>query len=140
MPDLKEQILQVLCQPQLSGFATVKADGTPWVRYVIAVADEQMTIRFASFVGSRKLEQIEQNPEVHITCGVTDPMEMKPYLQVQGRARFTTEKEERHGFWSEMLKPIFDGPDDPKYGIVIVEPYRVEYYAPGSFEHEVWTA
>ena len=139
MSDLKERILQIIGQPQLSALATVTGDATPWVRYVMAVSDNNMTIRFASFAGARKIGQIERNPEVHITCGVTSPTDMKPYLQIQGRARFTTDEEERHGFWSDMLAPIFDGPDDPKYGVVIVDPYRIEYCTPGSFEPEVWS-
>ena len=140
MSDLKERIRRILSQPQLSGLATVTAEGKPWVRYVMAVADDHLTLRFASFVGSRKVEQIGRNPEVHLTCGVTNPAAMQPYLQIQGRARFTTDEAERHAFWSDMLKHIFSGPDDPRYGIVIVEPYRVEYCSPGTFEPEVWTA
>jgi general stress protein 26 len=65
---------------------------------------------------------------------------MAPYLQIQGIARFTREKEERHGFWNDMLKPIFSGPDDPDYGVIIVEPYRIEYCTPGTFVPEVWQA
>jgi general stress protein 26 len=140
MSPIRERILKILCQPQLSALATVTAEGKPWVRYVMAMADDNMTIRFASFVGSRKLKQISENPEVHLTCGVTNPAEMKPYLQVQGRAHFTADAQERHRFWNDSLKPIFDGPDDPKYGVVIVEAYRVEYCTPGTFEPEIWNA
>ena len=140
MSGLKERILGILGQPQLSALATVTAEERPWVRYVMTMSDEAMTIRCASFVAARKVEQIKSNPEVHITCGVTSPAEMKPYLQVQGRARLTTEEQERHGFWSDMLAPVFDGPDDPGYGVIVVDPYRIEYCTPGSLEPEVWTA
>ena len=68
------------------------------------------------------------------SCGVTSLQEMRPYLQIQGKARVTTEKEERHGFWNDMLAPIFDGPDDPKYSVIVVDPYRIEYCTPGSYE------
>ena len=37
------------------------------------------------------------------------------------------EADERHGFWNDMLAPIFSGPDDPNYAIVIVKPYRFFY-------------
>jgi len=140
MADLKERILKVFAQPQLAALATVTLDGKPWVRYVVAMADANMTIRMAVFVGSRKVEQIKNNPEVHLTCGVRNPADMKPYLQIQGRARFTVDVKERHGFWNDTLKHIFYGADDPKYGIIVVEPYRVEYCMPGIIEHEVWSA
>lgn len=138
MTDLKGRILQIIKQFQLSGFATITEDGKPWVRYVMAIGGEDMEIRFASFVSARKVKQIALNPEVHLTCGVTDPEKVAPYLQIQGRARFTTEKGERHAFWNDILKPIFSGPDDLNYGVVIVTPYRIEYCTPEKHEPEVW--
>ena len=140
MSDLKNKILQILQTPQLAGFATVTPEGKPWVRYVMAMASEDMTIRFATFTKARKVEQIKNNPEVHLTCGVTDPTQMAPYLQIEGRAELSNDAKERHGFWSDMLAPIFEGPDDPNYGIIIITPYRIECCNPGSFTAEVWTA
>jgi len=140
MSDLKERIRGILQTPQLAGLATVTQDGKPWVRYVMVAASDDLTIRCATFVSARKVKQIEANPEVHLTCGVTNPAEMAPYLQIQGRAALNTGQEVRHGFWSEMLAPIFDGPDNPKYGVIEIAPYRVEYCTPGSYEPEVWTS
>ena len=140
MPDLKERILAILRQPQLAGLATITQDGKPWVRYVMTAASDDMTIRCATFIGARKVKQIKQNPEVHLTCGVTDPQKMAPYLQIQGRASLHTSMEARHGFWSDMLSPIFSGPDDPNYGVLEITPYYIEYVSPGIFEPEVWRA
>jgi general stress protein 26 len=122
----------------LSGLATVTEDGKPWVRYVMTVGNDDLEIRVATFAGARKVKQIAQNPEVHLTCGVIDPRKMAPYLQIQGRARYTTEQAEREAFWSDMLKPYFSGPEDPNYGLVVVVPYRIEYWAMGQREPEVW--
>jgi general stress protein 26 len=105
----------------------------------MVVTSDDLTIRCATFVGARKVKQIEKDPEVHLTCGVTDPREMAPYLQIQGRATLSTSQEARHGFWQEMLAAIFDGPDDPKYGVLEIVPYRIEYCSVGSHEPEVWT-
>jgi len=138
--ELQERIYNILQKPQLAGLATITEDGKPWVRYVMTVATEDMTIRCATFVTARKVYQIEKNPEVHVTCGVTSPTEMVPYLQIQGRARLNTSKEARHGFWTDLLSQIFAGPDDPKYGVLEVTPYRIEFCSPGKYEPEVWTA
>ncbi len=140
MSELQERIGVILKQPQLAALATLTEDGKPWVRYVMTLADDNLLIRCATFVAARKVKQIEKNPEVHLTCGVTNPTEMVPYLQIQGKAALTTEKEARHGFWTDMLAPIFDGPDDPKYGILEITPYRIEFCSPGTYEPEVWTA
>ena len=138
MSDLKQRILNITQPLQLASLATVTEEGKPWVRYVMAVSDDGLTLRCATFAGARKVKQIEKNPEVHLTCGVTDPAVMKPYLQIQAKARLTTDEAERHGFWNESLQGIFDGPDDPKYGILIMTPYRIEYCSPDSSELEVW--
>jgi general stress protein 26 len=137
MPSLKERILEVVKTPALSGFATITTYGKPWVRYVVAHAANDLTFRLSSFREARKVAQIEHNPEVHLTCGITDPTNMGPYLQVQGRAVFTTDREERHAFWNEKLRLLFAGPDDPKYGVVIVRAYRIELCHVGR-ETEVW--
>jgi general stress protein 26 len=65
---------------------------------------------------------------------------MAPYLQIQGRAKLNTSRDARHGFWTDMLSGIFDGPDDPNYGVIEIKPYCIEYWTPGTREPEVWKA
>lgn len=139
MSDLKERILDIIHKPQLAALATVTEQNNPWVRYVVTVGDGNLDIRCATMIETRKVQQIEANPNVHLTCGVNSFMEMQPYLQIQGQARITTVKEERHAFWNDMLAPIFNGPDDPNYSVIVVNPYRIEYCTPGSYQPEVWT-
>ncbi len=137
--DLKARILEVMKPFRLTSLATVTDEGNPWVRYVMTRGNDDMKLRTATFVNARKVAQINRNPEVHLTTGITNPMVVSPYLQIQGRAFLTKEEVERHAFWDDILAPIFSGPDDPKYGILIVVPYRIEYCVPGTFEPEVWT-
>lgn len=140
MSDVKEEIRAILTPLQLASVATITENGRPWVRYVMTTGAEDLTVRFATFAQSRKVGQISANLEVHLTCGITDPTVMRPYLQIQGRARFSTEKDERHRFWNATLAPYFSGPDDPNYGVVVVTPYRIELCTPGSMTPEVWSA
>lgn len=105
---------------------------------MVTVGDGDFTIRCATFINSRKVAQIQNNPNVHITCGVSSFMEMQPYIQIQGQTIVTTNQDERKLFWNDLLAPIFKGPEDPNYCIVIINPYRIEYITPGSFEPEVW--
>ena len=139
MNELKDQIQQILQHPQLASLATVTEDGKPWTRYVMIITDKDMTLRCATFIQARKVAQIQKQPEVHLTCGCSNPMDMKPYLQIQGRAALKTDQTTRHAFWTDMLKPIFDGPDDPRYGVLEITPYRIELCTPGSHEPQVWT-
>jgi len=137
MPDLKDRILDIIKTPCLAGLATITKDGKPWVRYVMIDASNDMTFRCSSFANARKVRQIADNPEVHLTCGIANPTVMTPYLQIQGRAEFSTDRETRHAFWSERLKTVFKGPDDPNYGVVTVRAYRIELWQVGA-KPEVW--
>jgi general stress protein 26 len=140
MSELKNRIYEILGRPQLASLATVTRDGKPWVRYVIALASEDFTIRFATSIKARKVDQIKNNPEVHLTCGVNDPVKIAPYLQIQGKAVLHTEQDIKNEFWNDTLNKIFQGPDDPNYAVIQVDPYKIEYCTPESFEPEVWTS
>ena len=138
MSDLKLRIFKILRPPQLACLATVTGEGKPWVRYVFCEADHDLTLRCASLCNSRKVSQILNNPEVHLSCGAGIPGQ-KNYLQIQARAEFRTDIPERLGFWKDSLKNYFTGPDDPEYGVIVVRPYRIELCTPGVPQPEVWT-
>jgi general stress protein 26 len=138
MSELKKKILDSISSPQLISFATITEDGKPWVRYVIGMADENLIIRFSTFIKSRKVAQIEKNQEVHIVCGVSSLEAVEHYIQIQGKAEITVDEEERKKFWHDDLKAYFSGSDDPNYCVCMVKPYRIEYYTMGSMEPEVW--
>ena len=137
MTELKDRILNELGHLQLASLATVTESGLPWTRYVMITGDDSLTIRCATFLGSRKVQQIQNNPEVHITCGITDPLEMKPYLQIQGRAEVITDEAERHALWNPSLESIFSDADDPTYAVIMIKPYRIECCTPPNMEPEV---
>jgi general stress protein 26 len=138
MNDLVKKILEIIKQPQLANFATITTDGKPWCRYVMAIGSDDLSLRFATFLKSRKIEQIKKNHEVHINCGVNCITEMMPYLQIQGIARVSTDKAEKEAFWNEEMKDYFSGPSDPNYAVVIIEPYRIEYIDVDKWQPEVW--
>lgn len=139
MSDIKQKVIDMLRKPQLSNLATITLDGKPWTRYVMIKSDDSFNLRVAVCLESRKVKQIEKNPEVHITFGINDPQDLgKPYVQIQGTATITNDKQEKNNYWYEMLSIVFSDPDDPKYAVMIIEPYRVELNNPGSMVPDVW--
>lgn len=140
MSDLKEKILKIIREPHLASLATVTEDGKPWVRFVAPTGDEELTLRFASFLNSRKVSQIRRNPEVHLTSGATGLESADSYLQIQGRAEIVTDESARKAYWKDELKRYFSGYDDPNYCIVLIRPYRIEYMEAGSMEPLVWAS
>ena len=140
MSDLKAKILATMDKPTLASFATLTGDGKPWVRYVTTWADKDLVIRFATFASSRKVAQVKNNPEVHLTLGANDPANPQPYIQVQGKAQVKTDPAARQAVWFDQLKVYFQGPDDPNLAVMEITPYHIEYMKVGSMEPEVWKA
>ncbi|MBD3235934.1 MAG: hypothetical protein GF330_04465 [Candidatus Eisenbacteria bacterium] len=139
MSELREKIQRALSGPQLAVLATVTAEGLPWARYVMAFADDDLTLRIVTALDSRKAQQIGMHPDVHLTCGATTLEATREYLQIAGRAEITRDAQKRQAMWNEMLERYFSGPDDPNYAIIRVRPVRIEYMGSGSMEPEVWT-
>ena len=137
MSELKTKITESLKTLQLANLATITADGLPWTRYVMIAGDDDLTLRCATFLAARKVGQIEKNPEVHLSCGLLNPMEIKPYCQIQGRAEIVTDAAEKAAFWNPSIESIFSGPDDPNYTVVVIRPYRIECWTPPGMEPEV---
>jgi general stress protein 26 len=140
MSDVREKIRQTVQGPQIAVLATVNEEGLPWARYVMAIADDDLTFRIVTGMQSRKVAQIERQPVVHLTCGATTLESTSSYLQVAGRAEVTRAEAERNAMWNDMLKQYFSGPDGPNYCVIILRPSRIEYMGMDSMAPEVWEA
>lgn len=140
MSDLKQKIFAKISQPTVWTLATITEDGKPWVRYVSPRADEDLTIWCATFIDARKVSQIRKNPEVHLTVGVTEPASADAYLQIQARAEILTDAASKNAAWNPGLENIFSGPDDSKYAVCKITPYRIEYQPMDPVPPEVWQA
>ena len=127
MTTLKEKILEKMKYPSLASFATITSDYKPWTRYVVVMADNNLDIWFATRRTTRKTIQIANNPEVHLTLGVTDLNTADTYLQIQGRAEILNDSASKKAVWYDLLDKVFKGPEDPEYCVCKVTPYRIEF-------------
>lgn len=127
MLQLRNDVYQIMKELQICTFSTIGEDGNPRGRYVFAQADKDLNIRFASCKTSRKVMDIQQNPNVHINCGVQEMNDLlKPYLQIEGIAELQQSEEERKQFWNASLESIYTGPEDPNYVVIKVIPSKIE--------------
>ena len=86
------------------------------------------------------MQQIADNPEVHLVLGVSDPDTAKSWLQVEGRAEILVDADAKNAVWYDFLNSIFSGPDDPNYAVCKVKPYRIEFYLMNMTKPEIWEA
>jgi hypothetical protein len=47
MPDVRQQVIDMLKTPRLSSMATITLDGKPWTRYIMIQSDGDFNIRSA---------------------------------------------------------------------------------------------
>ena len=142
MENVKQRVLEILKVGEMfiAALATITEDGKPWVRYVSPKIADDLTLRIATSARSHKVAQIKANPEVHLTCGITDPRTAQHYLQIQGKAAFSTDQAEKDVFWEDVLKAYWSGPDDPDYGVLVIKPYRIEVHSMTIADADVWEA
>lgn len=138
MSDLVDRMREALVGVRLVSLATVDECGRPWVRYVMAHTDDDLTMRIATVRSSRKVAHILRNPEVHMCGGVSSPGTARQHIRIQGRATVSTGEGDRLLLWNDRMKARFSGPGDPDFAVVIVRPYRIELEAMDAAEPVVW--
>lgn len=138
MSGLEDKIWRILKKPLTAALATIRADGSPWVRYVTIRAGRDFTLNFCTSRDTRKAGEIAAHPAVHLTCGNLQPPDDSTYLQIAGRAEIRADAPTKLKYWQEGWERYFKGPEDPDYIIVFVRPTRIEYNGPGSPVPEVW--
>lgn len=136
MPEISDRVRALAPGLQLMSIATLTEEGLPWVRYVAGKMGSDLSLRFSTHLGSRKIAQLQRNPAVHVTLGASD-FTAERWLQIEGRARISLSEEERRDFWFDGLRAYVSGIDDPEYAVVIVTPVRIEI-ASMTAPPEVW--
>ena len=123
----KERVLSVLqAEPTfLFALATVGEDGRPRVRTVRGTIDQDLTLRCPTFAESTKVRHIAACGEVHVTCGDTSTDRPGSYFQIEAVATISAMLEDRRKTWSHRLDKWFEGPEDPRYAVVVIHPYRI---------------
>ncbi|MGX4583429.1 pyridoxamine 5'-phosphate oxidase family protein [Paenibacillus chitinolyticus] len=135
-PSLEQQIVSVLDNNEFCSFGTVENE-KPRVRYMALFHDE-LTIYLATNRKTDKVEEIQDNPHVHILVGF-DGKPSSDILQIEATGSVSTDESLREKVWRDDFKEWLDGPHDPEYVILKIVPSRIEYYS-GKSEPQVWQA
>ena len=131
---LKKKILKVIKGSKLASLATI-VNGKPWVRYVVS-RSEGLTLYICTFKDSRKVKQIRENPNVHITIGGSMENMKAPYVQIAACAKVRFDAGIRKRLWMPFMKKYYTGADDPQYVVIEVKPVWIEYVSTESHRPE----
>jgi general stress protein 26 len=141
MSDTKRKILETLQRGRgfLASLATITEDGAPWARYVTGTIDDELTIRIATSLHSKKVAHVRARPEVHLACGNIDPSVEAPYFQIEATAEISTDPEEKQAIWNDGLAFFFQTPENPDWCVLKARPHRITVHSMTSMDTEVWT-
>jgi general stress protein 26 len=135
---LKGKIVEVLKRSMLASVATVR-DGKPWVRYMVVMQGDGLTLWTTTFAQSRKIQDIKKNNHIDLIIGGDEKNFRAPYLNVRATAGVFTDIATKKLFWNDMLKSYYSGPEDPNLAIIIISPQVIEYMGGDSMTPEVYT-
>jgi len=93
--DIKQSIAAYLSSHRYLALATVDADGKPVV-HSMGYASDGATVYCATFKGTRKVQNIERDPDVaFVVAEDYDDWGTIQGVQIQGKASFLEERDER---------------------------------------------
>ncbi len=125
--DAKERLARLFDGPTPTLLGTVDADGRPWTRYVISVLDDRGTIRVATKRGTRKIDDVERFPFVHLLVGKNVFSSDCEYAQIGGKA-VVVDGAQPAATWNPAARAFLSG-GDPSYALIEIRPYRVEIWS-----------
>ncbi|WP_077624076.1 pyridoxamine 5'-phosphate oxidase family protein [Sediminibacillus massiliensis] len=103
--------------------STVKND-KPFSRYMTFFNDN-LTLYSATDKDTHKIEDIDQNNNVHILIGYKGEGLDDSYLEIEGKASIEESAEIKGKIWNDKLDPWFDGPEDPNYVVLKITPETI---------------
>ncbi|WP_064094361.1 pyridoxamine 5'-phosphate oxidase family protein [Rossellomorea aquimaris] len=118
--EIKQQILGVLEESKVGTLATVK-NNKPHSRYMTYYHDD-LTLYTPTSKDTHKTDEIDDNPNVHILLGYEGRGYGDTFVEIEGKASIEDSSEYKEKLWNEHLKKWFEGPNDPNYIVLKIEP------------------
>lgn len=113
---LKKKIEKIMNDHQIGTLATVENE-RPYSRFMTFFADG-LTLYTATNKHTHKVDDLKDNPHVHILLGYTFDGTQDEYIEIEGTATIHTDETMRQRLWNEHLEPWFEGPEDPNYTVL----------------------
>ena len=124
--DLKERIAEVLKLNRIGVLSTIK-NNRPYARYM-TFHHEGFTLFTPTAEDTHKVEDIEDNPHVHILLGYEERDRGEAFIEVEAEAEIATDPDDRKKAWSEKVAEQYSGPDDDRFIVLVCRPSVIRYY------------
>lgn len=86
---------------------------------------EDLTMYTPTHKDTHKTEEIDANPHVHILLGYEGEGYGDTFVEVEGKASIEESAHYKEKLWNEHMNKWFDGPNDPNYIVLKIEPTAI---------------
>lgn len=121
--EIKNEILGILAENRLGTLSTMKSD-QPYSRLMI-FRNEDFLLYTISSKKTEKVQDILENPKVHILLGFQGGGHGKPYLDITATASIHDEKGLKDRLWHDNFLKYLTGPEDPNYIVICCKPKTI---------------
>ncbi|MEI3604933.1 pyridoxamine 5'-phosphate oxidase family protein [Pseudogracilibacillus sp. SE30717A] len=122
--EIRENIEKVLHESQIGTMATVK-NNKPYSRYMTFMHDD-LTLYTVTSKETDKAEELEKNPYTHILLGYEGEGVGDDYIEYQGKVSINNSQDMKNKLWNDSMNHWFEGPEDPNYVVLEVEPMEIQ--------------
>ena len=126
---LKEKIATII-QGQRTGVLSTVRNDKPHSAFMMFF-HEDFVLYVATDRQSKKITDIENNPNVHVLLGREGKKLYEDYIEVEGLASIEEDSTLKNKFWNNSLKRWLLGPEDPNYVLIKINPDTI-YYIDGA--------
>ena len=113
---LKEKIATII-QGQRTGVLSTVRNDKPHSAFMMFF-HEDFVLYVATDRQSKKITDIENNPNVHVLLGREGKKLDEDYIEVEGLASIEEDSTLKNKFWNNSLKRWLLGPEDPNYVLI----------------------
>ena len=117
---LKEKVLKLISLHKNGVLSTVE-NNKPHSRYMTFYNDH-FTLFTPTKLNQEKIEEIENNNAVSVLLGYEGNGLSDEYVEISGVAELNKSQDLKTKFWEESFKQWFEGPDDPNYVFIQIQP------------------
>jgi general stress protein 26 len=118
--DLKQKAIDIISNHKIGVLSSVE-ENKPHSRYM-TFYHEDLTLYSPTQLDTEKINEIEQNPAVSVLLGYEDKGIDDAYLELSGTSSINQSQELKKKFWDDTFNKWFDGPEDPNYALLQIQP------------------
>lgn len=121
--NLKDQVVKIITDHRTGVLSSVE-NNKPHSRYM-TFYNEGLTLFTPTKADTEKIEEIEKNSSVSVLLGYEEKGLNDTYVEVSGTSTINDSQDLKKQFWDESFKKWFDGPEDPNYVFLQIQPETI---------------